>query len=216
MKKSLLFALVIGLFAVQANAAMYTLTTSYALTLNDIAYSDWHAAGANSPTINPALYGGYLGGMQGSVGFYGHLEDLGDGDTYADVQWGNSGSPLNLDLSGFTGYELFMANDNQSQWEVALYLVAGGTEYNTTSSYVSILPGSATNVVLDFSSLGISALDLADVDDIGFYIRGNMTGGEGLPTNPDGYHISIVPVPGAILLGILGMGIAGLKLRKFA
>ncbi len=28
--------------------------------------------------------------------------------------------------------------------------------------------------------------------------------------------VSLVPVPGAVLLGILGIGVAGLKLRKFA
>jgi hypothetical protein len=36
----------------------------------------------------------------------------------------------------------------------------------------------------------------------------------------DGQHIAVpdtvVPVPGAVLLGILGIGVAGIKLRKFA
>jgi hypothetical protein len=40
-------------------------------------------------------------------------------------------------------------------------------------------------------------------------------------TNSGGYtdgqlNVTITPIPGAILLGILGMGVAGLKLRKFA
>jgi hypothetical protein len=35
---------------------------------------------------------------------------------------------------------------------------------------------------------------------------------------PDVYfdNISFVPVPGAVLLGMLGLGVAGVKLRKFA
>ena len=32
----------------------------------------------------------------------------------------------------------------------------------------------------------------------------------------DNFRISVVPVPAAVILGILGLGIAGIKLRKYA
>jgi hypothetical protein len=57
--------------------------------------------------------------------------------------------------------------------------------------------------------------DTDDIDDIGFYIKDDFLGGD-YPSDPDAYHISVVPVPGAVLLGILGLGVAGIKLRKYA
>ena len=32
----------------------------------------------------------------------------------------------------------------------------------------------------------------------------------------DNVEVTVVPVPGAVLLGILGLSVAGIKLRKFA
>lgn len=216
MKRILLITALVGLFAGQASAALYTPDVAYFLTLDDVAATDAHNAGLNSPTTNPALYGGYLGMMQGAVGFYGNLEDGADGDNFASVKWGDPGANLALDLSSYTGYELFIANDNQSQWDVALHLTAGGVEYNTTAAYTTVLPSGSTVLLLDFAAASIPGTDWDDVSDIGFYVRGQMSGASGYPTNPDGYHVSVVPVPAAVLLGLLGLSAAGLKLRRFA
>jgi len=46
------------------------------------------------------------------------------------------------------------------------------------------------------------------------YNSGQLTGGSGFIAVPD--TDTVVPVPGAVLLGMLGIGIAGLKIRRFA
>jgi hypothetical protein len=58
------------------------------------------------------------------------------------------------------------------------------------------------------------SFDFANVTDIGLQVRGNFSGGS--PSNPDVFHISAVPIPGAALLGVLGLFAAGVKLRRFA
>ena len=56
--------------------------------------------------------------------------------------------------------------------------------------------GAAGSYDISFEGLGV------DGDNIGMLL--------------DNVDVSVVPVPGAVLLGILGLGVAGLKLRKFA
>ncbi len=213
MKRFLLLTVVLAMMAGQANAAMYTLTEAYALTLDDVAYSD--AGGLNfmpstSPTTNNTTYNGG-GPMQEEVGFFGSLDDT-DADSYAWVKMGDPGADLNLDLSAYTDYLLPVANDDQDKWDVRLHLTAGGTEY--TSAWTELAAVSDYDLVWDIS--GISGL--SDVDDIGFYIRGHLIGPgtTGYPSDPDAYHISVVPVPAAVILGVLGLAVAGWKLRRFA
>ncbi|UCD30437.1 MAG: hypothetical protein JSV03_08215 [Planctomycetota bacterium] len=203
-----------------ASAAMYTLSQSYALTLDDIYYSDDGYMSSNSPTTSNLIYNNN-GPMQGIVGFYGTLDDIDiDGNALALVKLG-AGYDLGLNLggSGYTDYTLFVANDNQSIWDVRLFITIGGTEY--TSDWVSLSAHDSTNLTLNFAGKGITDAMLADVEDIGFYIQGDLKYVEGVyddyPTDPDGYHISIlVPTPTAVILGILGLGVVGVKLRKYA
>jgi len=213
MKRILLVVLVVGLFAGQASAAMYTLSGSYALTLDDVAYSDLGSVNVSSPTTSESTYGQ---NMQGVVGFFGDLDDT-DDDDYAWVKMGDTGASLNLDLSAYTDYYLIVANDNQSIWGVQLHMKAGGTEYVT--GYTDVSPFTSTTLTLNFATAtpgGITAAALGDVDDIGFYIRGYLSGTAGYPSDPDNYHISVVPLPAAVILGILGLGVVGIKLRKYA
>jgi hypothetical protein len=217
MKRFLLLTVVLALFAGQANAAMYALTEAYALTLDDVAYSDAGGSNSmpsNSPTTNNTTYNGG-GPMQEEVGFFGGLDDT-SGDGYAWVKMGDPDADLNLDLSAYTDYLLYVANDDQDKWDVALHLTAGGTEY--TSAWTELAPVSDYDLVLNFASAGIPTADLDDITDIGFYIRGHLIGPgtAGYPSDPDFYHISVVPVPAAVLLGLLGLGVAGWKLRRFA
>ena len=83
-------------------------------------------------------------------------------------------------------------------------------------------------IVLDFSNAetwedgvyqgtGQSVGLLNHVTNIGFQIGGNMEepwGGGSNPSNPDTYHMDVIPVPGAFLLGMLGLSAAGVKLRR--
>lgn len=65
-----------------------------------------------------------------------------------------------------------------------------------------------------------------DPTDVGFFgvtssspistIRWTAIGGETINTGIDNVQIGVVPVPGAVLLGILGLSVAGVKLRKRA
>lgn len=214
MKRFVLVIMVLGLIAGPASAAMYTLTQAYALTLDDVAYSD--AGGfsfmpSDSPTTNNITYNGG-GPMQEEVGFFGGLDDT-NSDGYAWVKMGDPGADLNLDLSSYSQYWLPVANDDQDRWDVRLYLTtAGGGE--SVSDWVELNPVSDYDFVWDIGGIG----DLANVVDIGFYIRGHLVGPgvTGYPSDPDAYHVSVVPVPAGVILGVLGLGVVGWKLRRFA
>ena len=65
----------------------------------------------------------------------------------------------------------------------------------------------ATPLVKDLATFTLTFETLS-----GFSIGSEVAFGFG--TDPDSLHI--VPVPGAVLLGLLGMGVAGMKLRKYA
>jgi len=217
MKRFLLLSMVLGLFAGQASAGPYTLTQAYALTLDDVAYSDGGAMDALSPTTSTDTYGL---AMQGQVGFFGSLDDTDGGDKLASVTMGDPGANLSLNLSsqGYTEYRLFMANDDDDLWSVALYIkTLDGLDQ---TPFVELAGYSSATLVLDFATFGIVDAELADVDDIGFIIQGDLkfsgSSNPGYPSDPDFYHVSVVPVPAAVILGLLGLGVAGWKLRRFA
>ncbi len=48
---------------------------------------------------------------------------------------------------------------------------------------------------------------------IGLHVQGFASGGSESFVNTD-FTITVVPLPGAVLLGMLGLGVAGIKLRK--
>lgn len=170
------------------------------------------------PTTDEDTYGT---DMQGAVGYYGSLDDT-NGNDLAWVKLGDPGADLSLNLSGYSDYGLFVGNDNQNTWGARLHLTAGGTEY--VSSWESFATKTSKNLLLDFadalypdgSSAGDITASLGSVSDIGLYIRGNLTGVTPFPSDPDVYHMSVVPAPAAVILGLLGLGTAGIKLRKYA
>jgi hypothetical protein len=208
LKRILLFTLIFGFLAGSVSADYYTPDVAYFLSLVDVDYSDvggFNEADDDSPTTTDPPYGEDLGYL---VGFFGGLDDK-DDDDMAWVKWGNGGSELNLDLSGYDGISVPFSNDNDDITSVALYFTANGTTY--TSSYVELDEDEKQTLTWVFSSIP----DTDDIDDIGFYIKDDFLGGD-YPSDPDAYHISVVPVPGAVLLGILGLGVAGIKLRKYA
>lgn len=222
MKRFLLFCMVIGLFAGQASAAMYTMDSATASQLRDVSWSD-------STTLNWLKYVGYNPGtsaadeiytdgdthkygdiMYYNVGFTGHLEDTGtlDSDMWVKIGAGGNSSLLSSITGDYTGFYLPISNDNDDSYRYALYY-----EYSTGGEVSS--PWSSTmlqdmhtiltwNTALDFDSNTLI--------DIGFKIKFMPGPGQ----ESDDFHTSIVPVPAAVLLGILGLGVAGLKLRKYA
>jgi len=64
---------------------------------------------------------------------------------------------------------------------------------------------------------GLSVATTGDISEIGFYVRANFWPDDKFgPSSPDTFRVSAVPVPGAVLLGILGLTAAGVRLRRFA
>ena len=90
-----------------------------------------------------------------------------------------------------------------------MYYVIGTTEYNS-GDFVPLAGGASTYLTI------LGEVETDDIDEYGFRVMGLMTGQDGNPSQGDAFHVSVVPVPGAILLGLLGLGAAGIKLRKFA
>jgi len=95
---------------------------------------------------------------------------------------------------------LFVSNDdNNDPWGVRLYLA--GVSY-VVPSFTILDPGDQTFLSLSFTP--------GTVTEFGFEVDYPRV------TGSDNFHISVVPVPAALILGLLGMGAAGLRLRRFA
>ena len=231
MKKILFFSLVVGLLTTQASADMYIMDSGTAINLRPI-LSSW------SDGFNILNNVSYIGSNPGGpppdkvfglasaygathdmfylVGFKGSLNDLDtDGDDWASVDIGaadNTNSVLTAlqSLTSFDEYGLYVANDNAETWQYKLYAEfddgSGGTDRFDSPSWTPIDAPGHTFLTLDFGA------DKAfnTLKDIGFTIK------TGPDSTGDTFHTSVVPVPAAVLLGMLGMGVAGLKLRKHA
>jgi len=233
MKRVLLFTLVIGLFAVQANAAMWELTEPVAKGFTTVTNTNDAADAVGDGTYgllddvsiydDPTTkiygpggpnYGSEGGLMSGAVGFVATFVDFsGDNDAViAEVSYG--GSP-GLVGQGFDGITSYFQNDNNSEWTVRLfYSDTSGKYYSSPATTLG--PGGGDAYLTVNAPGGFTSLDLANITDIGFEISAVMGGAFPSPSSPDAYHLSLVPVPAAVLLGILGLGVAGLKLRKYA
>ncbi|OHB76351.1 MAG: hypothetical protein A2Z25_21175 [Planctomycetes bacterium RBG_16_55_9] len=221
MKRILLFTLMIGLFAVQASAALWEVDKPTALGFTDFTVDAGGYVtdglsiydGPNTKVSGPGgpVYGGT--GMSGQVGF---TANIGSNTEFGDV----TANIYNADASGVTGgtydgISMYVQNDNNSHWSYQLFYEVAGTEYNS-GAFVHTVGGGGSAVLTTGAPGG--GLDLDDIDVIGFRILGHNMGGADLgePSNPDTFHTSVVPIPGAVLLGLLGLSAAGIKLRKFA
>ena len=133
----------------------------------------------------------------------------GDDLVEAEISYGSNPGLSGLNYDGITAY---FQNDNNSTWSVRLFFDIGNTRYWST---VAALDGFGGSTYLTAGNFG-GTLDLSTITDIGFRVSAIMDGSGTNPSSPDAFHISVVPVPAAVLLGILGLGVAGLKLRKYA
>jgi hypothetical protein len=218
MKRVLIFCVVFGLFAVQANADIWELDKTTALgftTYTDLDGAGGDSVGSLSVYNGPSTkvfgpggpnYGAAL--MSGEVGFVATFEDFA-GATTVTARISDGG---NAGLSGeYDGFTAYTQNDNDDIWSVRLFLEDDTGIYFSDWHDLPGLGGSAYPLV-------DHAFDFDDVIDFGFEIKGDMTGADGNPSSPDAFHYSVVPVPGAVLLGILGLGLGmvGMKLRKYA
>jgi hypothetical protein len=197
----LLSALVAILLAGQASAGMYTLDKSTALQFTHIAVSTGDEGHLLiGPTTSTSTYGGP---MKGAVGWIGSLMDQ-SGDKYATMTI-STGSNLSY-IESYEGFQAFIANDDDDPWAVQLFVQTASGK--SSSGFATLASDGSTFLTLN------TAFDFDDVTDFGFEVRGDFSSGS--PSNPDCFKISAVPVPSAVLLGILGLLAAGVKLRGAA
>jgi len=228
----LLSAWAIGLLAGQVSAGLsFTFSESAAMQLGSInSYTDGQKNKSSlftwTPTTNASVYGA---SMQGAVGFTGRIGGLGDPiGTYGWMLIGaispNVGNVVpGSSLLGYSEYDLFVANDDNSKWSFGLFvatpsypLVSGVLPAQWTG-WTELEPGHNTTLRLDLQGIE----DIDQVQAIGFAIEGMFKGSlppalrdNTYPSNPDIFHVSVVPVPAGVLLGFLGLTVAGLGLRK--
>ena len=218
MKRILLFTLVIGLFAVQANAAMWQLDASTArqftqLSTNSIAY-DLQLVIDNPGTAGSTTY--VDDGFHGSPAAYGDIMQLAVGFAGTASNQAVSGDDPEMWI-GKTFVNEFalgdtllipIANDNDdSYWYTAWY---------STDSLANIVQG--TSLQLGKDTKGSVSVNIPGVVPGGGALTHFGFALELDPSSsfPDNFHTSVVPVPGAVILGILGLGVVGIKLRKYA
>jgi hypothetical protein len=219
MKRNILLAiLAVGLFAGQAFADMWEVDKDTALLFTDYVVTQGSLSNSlsvyDSPTskyfgTGPDMYGP----MSGQVGFYGGLAgDAIPGTAIMEIFFEGA---LGLDGAGYDGISCYFQNDDQSIWSFQLFYVTAEGEHASAWAELGGLGGSK---VLTASAGAPGGLDLEDIEKIGFRVMGTDMGGasQGHPSYSDDFHVSIVPVPGAILLGLLGLGAAGVKLRRFS
>lgn len=206
MKRTILVALVLGVLAGQAFADPFILdvpTARQFTQLNTInQYNELHLVIDYSGVPGSATYvdDGYFGTpadygdtpMQFSVGFAGHI-------VKGNVIW--IGKAVD-GLGDADSFGIDIANDNDDAYTYHAWVSYDNLATRSVGAGVIILP--------DFSSfVSVPVAPTAAVTHIGFDLE--------LVNRPsDDFHTSVVPVPAAVLLGFLGLGAAGLKLRRFA
>ena len=205
MKRILLFTLIIMLFAVQANAGPFyldaptaqTFTQQVAINANNMLHVVIDNPG--TPGSTTYLDDGYAGSpadygdpMQDDVGFLGHVTA---GNT---ILIGKAGTDI---LAGYDSLVIDIANDNDDTYTYHAWY--------STDNLSTVIQGASLQLLHDTKGVVSVGLIPSGVTNFGFDLT--------IDSNPsDDFHTSVVPVPGAILLGILGLSVAGLKLRKYA
>ena len=221
MKRFILFTLIVGLLVVPAKAGLFDIDVDTAeefrpqnfsdpLGVDAVNYIGYKPGGGGDLIYGSGTYQNLI--MQYDVGFYGNLALDDSVDNFASAFLGVDPSTI-TGLTGYDGMSLAISNDNQQIWEVALYALDGGTY--TSPDYItgfsSLAPLGKTKLTLNFGGTDIAALD-----EIGFIVRFNTATTGGNISTADDFHVSVVPVPAAVILGLLGLSVAGLKLRKHA
>jgi hypothetical protein len=211
MKRILLLALAaVALLAGQASADLYQLDAATADDMRLLSYTDntqlWYVGqGLSGDVLTPPtdIYGSVT--MIYQVGFTG-FSSTSDGIADATI-----GLPFTIDLSTYDeGFLLPIANDNHDVWQYRAYVTDGSnTAYSNGGSWTTIDAGTAQGLLVPYDFTAFTA-----TSSLGFEIRWNSS----LNNNETGdqFATSVVPVPAAVILGVLGLGVVGWKLRRFA
>ena len=196
MKKLIIMTILVGLVTAPASAN-FTFTTTELLNLTSI-----NGGPLETPTddraFNGSVYTEYDNAETfiGKVGYWGGPVEGGSlvyiGTSDADI--------LNRAVLDGT-YTLTIANDNDDDWTYWLKTSASSAADTTVQTLSSGTSGS-------FTLTGIEA----GITNIGFIV---LKPGS---TSTDTYHtsVAVVPVPGAVLLGSIGVGLVGWLRRRRA
>jgi len=224
MKRIFLFiSMLVGLFAGAASADMdmYQMDPATAAGMTMVSYTDsgsLYYVGYNPGTAvgdevwSDGTHHKYDDTMTmtyavGFSGYLGYLEESSDdGFAIATIGLSNPG----LTNKEYDGFLLPVSNDDDQTWRYKSY-VETDDFFKTSDNWAQLGPGTQTNLIVTTGSL----LDFSKVTKIGFLIQWKPSVNGGSASGD--FHTSVVPVPvpAAVLLGMLGLGVAGLKLRKF-
>lgn len=220
-KLAVLSLIVLIISAVPASADMWKLDKDTALTFTSSSILQGSVSNALSVYDGPVtrVFGtgpDEYGPMQMQVGYYGGLAgDIGypayGGTAIMEIFNGQIALTDDVDYDGML---VHIANDNQSKWSFQVFYVDPTDGGERTSIWKELNPATSTILVASASALG--GLDLGDITTIGLRVKGENMGGAdtSYPSYSDDFHVSVVPVPAAMLLGLLGLGTAGLRLRR--
>jgi hypothetical protein len=176
-------------------------------SLDWVGYNDGTAF--PTPQAGTGVYGSgaYGEGMYYQVGFGGFLRDDSFGTPFPSVDIGakaNTNGVLDAlqSLGSFNSYGLYIANDDDDTWEYRLYADTENSNYRS-GTWTALTQDKHRFLTLTFPGAG---LNFSGLTDIGFEIRATQ--------DTDSFHTSVIPVPAAAVLAILGLSVAGIKLRK--
>lgn len=197
MKNLILMTILVGLMTAPA-LANFTFTATELLSLTKLdTGSDTLDIVTDDHTFDGFVYTAYDNAetFLGDVGYVG-----GNLAASQSVYIGTANPLILADAVGDGTYTITISNDNDDDWTYWLQTTDGMTTSKSASQTLS----TGTSAIFSMAVV-------AGIDDIGFVIEKP----EGSST--DYYHTSVsVPVPGAVLLGSIGVGVVGWLRRRRA